>query len=343
MKTPFPLVSCIVVNWNGGKVFQDCLATLKKITYPNWELILVDNGSNDGSEEYPQKYKLPLKSYHLIKNTTNVGFAPANNQALEKAKGKYVLLLNNDTKVTPEFLQPLVEKLDSEEQVAALQPKIYLMDSDGLLDNAGSFLTWTGFLRHWGYMKKDSPEFAKQADIFSPKGACVLIRKSVIDEIGLFDADFGSYFEETDFAWRVWLSGKRILYYPKSHIFHKLGYTARRLSGVELNYNNYKNRIASFIKNLEFGNLLMLLTFHIVVSLGLLISFLVIGKFKNALMIIRAYVWNFKNRKSTWEKRKLIQKMRKVPDSKLFTTIMWPIKWGDYFQSFKILRKDLEK
>src|SRR3989344_7353611 len=202
-----PLVSIIIVNWNGGEVLRDCLRSLGKIKYPKWELILVDNGSTDGSEMLVLNLKLKAESLKLIRNKINVGFAKANNRGCKKISGKYVLLLNNDTKVTPKFLTTLVDRMENDPTIGVVQPKIKLMDKPGYLDNAGSFFTRIGFLQHWGFLRKDTREFDEEREIFSAKGACMLIRRKVVENVGLFDEEFFSHFEESDFCWRVWLSG----------------------------------------------------------------------------------------------------------------------------------------
>src|SRR5690606_37132848 len=131
---------------------------------------------------------------------------------------------------------------------------------------AGSFLTKTGFLQHWGFGEKDSEEFDKEKIIFSAKGACLLSPKSVIDKVGLFDDTFVSYFEETDYRWRVWLAGYKVLYSPVTSIEHKVGMTSKRMNQIDINYNSYKNRIRSLIKNLSFLNLIKIGSIHIVIS-----------------------------------------------------------------------------
>src|SRR3989344_4137683 len=130
-----PLVSIIIVNWNGGEVFRNCLKTLKALKFSDYELIIVDNGSSDGTQELAN-----------IKNKNNLGFANGNNQGYEKSRGKYVWLLNNDTLVKPDILTKLVKYLDQNPDVGVVQPKIRIMDKPELLDNAGSFLTRSGFL-----------------------------------------------------------------------------------------------------------------------------------------------------------------------------------------------------
>src|SRR5258708_6011548 len=204
------LVSVIIANWNGQAVLKDCLDSLLKIDYLSWELILVDNGSTDGSENLLFNYPKEKLNYKLIKNTQNLGFAKANNQGAKIAKGKYLLLLNNDTKLTPDFLTKLVNRMENSSNIGVIQPKIKIMDDSRYLDNAGSFFTRIGFLQHWGFMKRDTAEFNIETEIFSAKGACMLIRSEVVKHVGLFDDSFFSYFEESDFCWRVWLSGYKV-------------------------------------------------------------------------------------------------------------------------------------
>lgn len=311
-----PLVSVIIVNWNGGKVFDNCLKTLKYLDYPRWELIVVDNGSTDGSQLLPRNYK-------LIQNKKNVGFAPANNQGVKVARGEYILLLNNDTKVPKDFLTLMVEKMESDKSIGAMQPKIKLMDKPDHLDNAGTFLTRTGFLKHWGFMEKDRKEFDKQRIIFSAKGACLLTRYDVIKKAGgLFDDDFVSYFEDSDFSHRVWLAGFKVIYYPGTFIYHKLGFTSKRMSQIGINYNSLKNSLTSYFKNLGTLSLFTVLLLHFLLILGLGFYYLGRLRFDKAKMVFAAIWWNFTHLKSSIKKRRKIQKLRKVSDGEIFKQVM---------------------
>jgi hypothetical protein len=343
MKNRQPLVSIIMANWNGGDVYRNCLGSLSEINYSNWELIVIDNGSSDGTTDISLDPKYKIDHSKLIKNKVNVGFAPANNQGDKIAKGKYLLLLNNDTLVDPDFLNVLVEKMEKEKDLGVIQPKIRIMDNPQYLDNAGSFLTRIGFLHHWGFMQKDRKEFNKEKEVFTTKGACMLIRKSIVDKIGLFDNDFMSYFEESDFCWRVWLTGNRVLFYPKTHIFHKVGFTIKRLDVGNLNWHYYKNRICSLIKNLGAANLLIILPTHLFISLGISLAFLFKGQLKNALIIWQAIWWNIVNLGKTLKKRKKIQKMRIVSDGFIFDRLSVAVDWKAFLGDFKRIEKDLKK
>ncbi len=336
-----PLVSIIIANWNGGHTFEDCLRALSKIFYKNFEIILVDNNSTDASENLIKNFFPPSK-FKIVKNKENLGFATANNQALKYVKGKYVLLLNNDTKVHPDFLKLLITKAESDPLIGVIQPKIYMMDKENYLDNAGSLITSIGFFEHVGFGEKDGKKFDSEREILSAKGACMLIRTKVINEIGLFDKDFFSYFEETDFCWRVWLIGYKVIFYPKAHIYHKVGFTIKRLDVLNINFHYYKNRISSLIKNLEFKNLIFILPAHLFVSFGIAFVFLIRRQPKNTLMILKAIWWNIKNISKTIKKRQQIQKTRKIGDQILLEKFKTPTNWKKFYNDFKRVEKDIK-
>lgn len=329
-----PLVSIITVNWNGIKFFNDCLSSLSRLDYPSWELIIVDNGSTDGSDNLVYRHK-KLKNFKIIKNKSNLGFAKANNQGYKKSSGKYILLLNNDTIITPPFLKKMVVRMEQEKSLGVAQPKIFLIEKPKFLDNAGSYLTKTGFLSHWGFMEKDGPEFDGEQEIFSAKGACLLIRRELIERIGLFDEDFGTYFEESDFCWRVWLAGYKVIFYPQAVIYHQLGATSKNVSQIFINYHSAKNRILSMIKNLSFVNLIKILGLHLVILLGLIFYYLFRLQFPKSWMLCKAVGWNVVRLPDTLYKRTKIQKIRLRKDGQIFPIILRQTKIREMLQHFK--------
>lgn len=330
-----PQVSIIIVNWNGGKIFKNCLKSLEKLLYPNWELIIVDNGSNDNSELLYKEVHLNAKRVKLLKNKTNLGFAEANNQGYKVSKGEFVLLLNNDTKITPNFLNVLLKSFEKDKKLGVVQPKIKVMDKKDRLDNSGTFLTKTGFLEHWGYMEKDGKEFNKEKYIFSAKGACMLTKREVIDKVGLFDKDFGSYFEESDFCWRAWLAGWKVKYIPNTYIYHKVGFTSKKMSQIDVNYVSLKNRICSFCKNLDQKNLFLILGTHIIIIIGLGVYYLIKLEFSKSSMVFRALSWNITNIDKTRKKRYKVQKLRTKKDDEIFKYFMHKVDWSKQFSHFR--------
>lgn len=335
MKKKYPLVSIVIANWNGGQVWKDCLVSLSKINYPEWELIVVDNNSTDGSSKYSIDPKYKIVRTKLIKNEQNLGFAPANNQGYEISKGKYILLLNNDTLVDPKLLKVLVKKIEKDPQIGVIQPKIKMMDNPEYLDNAGSFMTKTGFLQHWGFSQKDSKEFCKEKEIFSAKGACMLIRRSIVEKAKLFDETFVSYMEDSDFCWKTWLMGYKVIFYPKTFILHKVGMSSSRMDQIVINYNSFKNRIRSLIKNLNFTNLFMILTAHLILLFLLGTYYLMKLQFKKAGMIFKAISWNIIHLHSSLKERKQVQSLRKKTDSEIFEICMKKISLINMFSHFR--------
>src|SRR3989344_2254066 len=264
------LVSIIIVNWNGKDHLEKCIPSVLKNSYQNFEIIVIDNGSTDGSIEY---LRLNFSFIKLIRNKSNLGFAEANNQGIDSARGEYVLFLNNDTKVEKNFLSILVTRLSKDDKMGACQPKILHWEKPGKLDSIGSFLMSSGFLYHFGFEAKDSGKLNKEIKLFSGKGSCLLIKKHVLNEIGNFDTDFFAYFEETDLCWRLWLAGYYLLYIPSSVIHHKTWGTAKKLAIETVNYHSFKNRIASLITNLGSLNLLRILPLHLIICIFIVIYY----------------------------------------------------------------------
>jgi GT2 family glycosyltransferase len=329
----YPKVSIIITNYNGGRVLIDCIESLKKLDYPNFEVVLVDDCSTDNSFDKAIKNKGGLKLFGF-KTKKNLGFVGSNNEGLRHATGKYILLLNNDTKVSKNLLAELVKKMESDKSIGVIQPKIKMMDSPNILDNAGSFITKSGFLIHWGFDKKDSKEYDKEKIIFSAKGACLMTRKKITDKIGLFDDDFISYMEESDFCFRVWLVGYKVYYLPTTFIYHKVGYSYGKLSPETVNYNSFKNRISSLYKNLETKNLFIILIPHILILQCLSIYYLLRLQFKKFSMIINAIDWNVKNVGKLNKKRKKIQEYRVVSDDQIFEKVMKAFNFSEMFKHF---------
>lgn len=139
------------------------------------------------------------------------------------------------------------------------------------------------------------------------------------------------------------MGGWRILFFPDAFIYHKLGFTIRRLDVSDLNFHYYKNRICSLLKNLEIKNLIMIFTPHLLISFSLIFLFLLRGQIKYSIMIGKAIIWNILNIKQTFEKRRKIQKIRRLNDQELFKLILRPIDWAKFLNDFRRLEEDLKR
>lgn len=318
-----PLVSVIILNWNGKKFLHTCLSSLIQIKNPRIEIIVVDNNSSDDSVTYMRK---TFPTVNVITNKKNNGFAGGNNIGAGVATGKYMLFLNNDTKVTKDFLSPMIEACKRDPLVACIQPEMRVMDHPDLLDEAGAYLTMSGFLYHYGYRKEHrSPMYRHRRVVFSAKGACMLMPKKAFDRVGGFDEDFFIFFEETDVCHRLWLAGYKIIYLPKSYIFHVAGGDTTDTYNYERRvYLTFKNMNCSYLKN--FGTLYLATIYPVFVcfQIGVLLYFLASLRFSVVGAILRAWWWNIMNMSLTLQKRNTIQhRLRIVTDSSLRRSIYY--------------------
>ena len=317
------LVSIIIVNWNGLRWLPDCFGSLAAQNYQNYEIIFVDNASKDESVPWVKKN---YPDTMIIVNKENLGFADANNVGFKKARGEYVLFLNNDTRVTKTFLTELVEVCKKDKTIAGVQSKILLMDSPDTHDSVGAFLTPTGFLYHYGFGQKNGKKYDKQIELYTAKGACMMFKKQVLDTVSIagniFDPDYFAYFEESDMCHRVWLAGYRIVYAYQSVIYHKMGATSSSMNNAFIQYHSFKNRIRTYLKNYDAVNLLKILPVHLILCEGFAAVALLKGKFALSWAVQRAMFWNLVHLPATLRLRRIIQrKMRKRSDSELETHI----------------------
>lgn len=330
-----PKVSIIILNYNEPELTVQCLESVLKIEYPNFKIILVDNGSQDISylKSHIAKFKTN-KKIELIENKKNLGYAEGNNIGYEKATGDLILFLNNDVIVDKDFLAPLVAALISNEKIGAVQPKILMLPKRDTIDSIGSYFLTSGFLYHFGHNKKDQEKYQHQAEIFTMKGACMLFKKSVLKKIGVFDRDYFAYYEETDLCQRTWIAGYKILYIPASTIYHKGGQTSNKLPSDFVQFHSYKNRIFTHCKNLEIGTLVKVFPSHIALCTFASIMYCFTGKFSLAYCIQKSILWNLFNLKTILKRRQEIKNLRKVGDNDYLPNVTKKVRASYYYHLF---------
>lgn len=332
-----PLVSIILVNWNGKAYIGECLRALGNITYRPYEVIVVDNASIDGSVSY---IKRSFPKVRVIKNKKNIGFAQGNNTALPITRGKFILLLNTDTSVDPRFLTQLVESIQCDESIGVVQPKVLLALEKERIDSVGAFFLPTGLLYHFGREKIETmPQYNHPIKIFTAKGVCMLIRKSVIDKIGLFDPDYFAYFEETDFCMRVWLSGWSVWYEPNARIYHQGGAAFAKQPTQFIYFHSVKNMFCTYLKNLSPFRMVVITCFLFVFFFGAMINFLLKRDGAVGYAILCGIWWNIRQVFKTHQKRQLVQSFRRVSDGDYLADVTKPVSWSyHYHQYFGNLR-----
>lgn len=226
-----PKVSIIILNWNGLEDTVGCLESIRKITYPNYHVIVVDNGSEgDDVEVLREKFGDYI---HIIENNKNYGFAEGANigmrYALDNLGPDFFLLLNNDTVVAPDFLGELMKVALSDQRIGILGPKIYYYDEPEKVWFAGGNINyWLGRFWHRGIGRTDCGQFDDIVDVDFVSGCCMLASGAVVSDVGLLDGAFFFGTEDYDISIRSARGGFRVLYVPGSKIWHKIGRSTGR-------------------------------------------------------------------------------------------------------------------
>lgn len=222
MKQP-PLVYIVVLNWNGWQDTLACVASCRVLKWPNFRILVVDNGSTDGSEEILRRHLADIK---ILQTGANLGFSGGNNVGIRHAlesNADYVWLLNNDAEVAPEALSRLVEAMESDPTVAMSGSKIYLHHDRQRLNFAGGI--WDkGRLRPrlLGANQLDRGQFDEQCEGRVLSGCSLLVSAHAVREIGLMEESYFLYWEDTEWCVRAHRLGHKTLFVPKSHVWHKV-------------------------------------------------------------------------------------------------------------------------
>jgi len=237
------VISVVVLNYNGRRYLKRCISSLSAQSYGDFEVIVVDNGSTDGSVEYLEAHFPRVK---IVRNETNLGFAGGINAGIEHAKGKYILTLNNDTQADTNFVERLAEAMDSDKSVGMCASK--MLFPDGRINSTGICLSRSGAAWDRGMFEDDEGQYEELEEVFGPCAGAALYRKEMLDEIGLFDEDFFLYMEDVDLAFRARLAGWRCVYVPGAVVYHFHGGTAGFGSDLAVYYGN-RNIVWYTLKN----------------------------------------------------------------------------------------------
>lgn len=227
-----PRVSIVSLNWNSYEVTLDCLLSLRKMDYRNFEVVLVDNGSADGS---PEKLLEKAPGIRLIRNATNLGFAGGSNVGIRDAIRRgtdYVLLLNNDTIAAPDFLSQLVRVAESDEKIGALSPKVLFFDHPDRLNYAGGEQRrWRLFPKVFGLRQLDDGRYDKTREVSFLTGCAFLIKANVVRKIGVLEEVYFHFYEDIEWSLRILKAGYKAMYVPSAVIWHKEHYVTDKNQG----------------------------------------------------------------------------------------------------------------
>ena len=261
-------VSVIILNWNGLHDTIECLESLRNITYPAYDVVVVDNDSKgDDVRVLREKFG---DYVHLIENDRNYGFAEGNNIgmrfALQNSNPDYILLLNNDTVVDAEFLSELVKTAGSGENIGAVQSKLLRKDNVNIIDSAGQQIFSDGTGREIGSDSIDDGAFDSVHEVFGPCAALALFKSSVLRNVGLFDKRFFILLEDADLSWRMRLYGYDTFFVPSSRVYHRGGISRGINATIStrniFSYYACKNRLFLVVKYFPPNLIIKFLPFH---------------------------------------------------------------------------------
>ena len=344
-KNKLPLVSIVVPNFNTVSVVESYINNFLKIKYKPIEIIIVDDCSNDGSYEKLLDYQKKHPEIKVYQNQKNSGPSKTRNFGIKNAKGKYISLLESDMEVEPDYLEDLVYKLESNNDLGAVQSLVLdlnqkdVIQSDGLLYDPHTFNVYS---KNVGVLKsKAKKDLIEKYTTIGAVGS--VIRKDVLDSIGGFDEKIVHNIDDIDLGWRIWLSGKKIVTVPTSITYHvtykKMGLREKVTPKVSSEFHSQKI-LRIFIKNFEFFNILRFAPW-------LYFTFLLRG-FLNLLRgntaplkgLWMSTKWLVININDNLKERKRIQSLRGFSDKELFSNIFLK---GNYFENLKLVRDNLDR
>lgn len=271
-------VAIVIVNWNSFELTNDTIQSLQASLDKSFDIIVVDNGSNDHSVEQLELLQTQFDNIVLIKLSSNTGFTGGNNAGMKYSMDKgylYTLLLNNDVEVSSHFLKPLIEKFKSNPQMGAVQPLIYFHHDHELVWNAGStYYPWLGITNTIGYNTKDKGQklMHRQQQVDWITGCAMMIKNEVLDKVGLLEMKYFIYYEDVDLSFRIKNAGYELGYEPSSIIYHIAGMSHKsKVKGKEgflnpkVHYLNARNRIwtlKKYVKTLHLPTVILYQMFY---------------------------------------------------------------------------------
>lgn len=291
-----PRVSIILLNWNQFDVTAACLRTLASLSGPTYEVIVVDQASRN---EEGRRLRDAFPWIRLVESPNNCGFTGGNNLGMHQAEGDLILLLNNDTEVPADFLQPLVDHFDACPRSGIASPKIRFFDSPTIIQYAGckGLSEWTMRGGLIGFGEQDTGQYDEPCEVALAHGAAMMIRREVLEDIGLLAEDFFIYYEEFDFCARARRSGWTIHYVPDSLVMHKESVTVGKASPMKTEYMT-RNRINYLRRNLKGVRRMTTLVYVLAVSVPVnVFRYAIKREWVHVGALWRGVVWHARPRK----------------------------------------------
>jgi hypothetical protein len=320
-----PLVSVIILNYNGLSFLPRCLETLRRTSYPHVELCVVDNCSTDGSLAYLCDHHPDVKLFPIRKN---LGYSGAYNEVIPETSGEVIVLLNFDVEVEPEWLDQAVALLTENARVAAAQPKLRSLQKRNLFEYSGGS---GGFIDCYGYplvrgrvfdrIEEDHGQYDDAVPIHWASGAAFVVRREAYEAAGGLDDDFFLHMEELDLCWRFWLMGYEVKSAPMGIVYHHAG-AALSADRYHKMYYNHRNGLVMMLKNFSGVSLLKYLPGRWLLDWVTVVASPLRGESKRSLAVFSAHVFVWAHLPSIIKKRRRVQQLRRRTDAELRHVIL---------------------
>ena len=288
-----PLVSIVILNWNGQKFLEQFLPFVMASTYSNFMVVVADNASTDDSVPFLRSYYPLVKILELKKN---YGFARGYNEALKDVEGDYYVLLNSDVEVVPSWIEPVVELMESNARIGACQPKLLQQQNRDHFEYSGACGGW---LDHLGYpfargrifdvCEPDNGQYNTADAIFWASGAAMFVRAKLFHEVGGLDEYFFAHQEEIDFCWRLQRKGYMVYSCPASVVYHVGGATLPKGNSKKV-FLNFRNNLVMMAKNMPAGEAFWKISYRFVLDAISAVKSLLAGEGKYFVAVFRAHI-----------------------------------------------------
>ncbi|MES2131521.1 MAG: glycosyltransferase family 2 protein [Bacteroidota bacterium] len=308
----------VILNWNGKKFLESFLPGVLKNS-PEATVYVADNQSADGSVDFLKNHFPEVK---IIVNPGNEGFAKGYNTALKQINAQYYVLLNSDVEVTENWLTPLINLMDSQQDIAACQPKIMDYHNRKKFEYAGAS---GGFIDKYGYpfcrgrlfneLEEDQGQYNDHKEVFWATGACMMVRAEAFWKAGAFDDDYFAHMEEIDVCWRMKNLGYKIYVEPSSTVYHVGGGTLNKLSPRKT-FLNFRNNLITLTKNATSHFLLFKILYRMLLDGVAAFKFLLEGHGSHFFAVIKAHFSYYVHLPSTLTKRSRMKRMEGFRDTR---------------------------
>lgn len=330
-----------ILNFNGEEYIESYLPSVLNSSSKSFDIRIIDNKSTDNSVNFIKEW---YPEINLVELSKNYGFADGYNKGNKGIISKYTVILNSDVKVTENWLDGIIDLMNDDDSIAAVQPKILSLENPNFFEYAGAA---GGFMDGLGYpfcrgrifdtIEEDENQYEETSEIFWTSGAAMVVRTELFNKFGGFDKDYFAHQEEIDFCWRLKKAGYKLFVYPKSKVYH-LGGGTLEYDNPKKTYLNFKNNLITILKNESFPLVIFIFMFRLILDGIAAIRFLLRGKWQNVISILKAHLYTYITLPETVFKRnanRLLIKKYAIGASRLQGKINISIVWAYFAKGHK--------